>query len=81
VTLLNRGYGCVGYFNRSVNESLNDTVVLLNIRLVDLRVEEGHSRRGRVADFNDFLLDVVAQHVQGEFEKEKKIAQRMLCLT
>jgi hypothetical protein len=68
--LLNSGYGCVGYFNRSVNESLNDTVVLLNMRLVDLRVEEGHSRRGRVADFNDFLQDVVAQHVQGESEKE-----------
>ena len=69
--LLNSGYGCVGYFNRSVNESLNDTVVLLNMRLVDLRVEEGHSRRGRVADFNDFLQDVVAQHVQGESEKEE----------
>lgn len=68
--LLNSGYGCVGYFNRSVNESLNDTVVLLNMRLVDLRVEEGHSRRGRVADFNDFLQDVVAQHVQDESEKE-----------
>ncbi len=68
--LLNSGYGCVGYFNRSVNESLNDTVVLLNMRLVDLRVEESHSRRGRVADFNDFLQDVVAQHVQEESEKE-----------
>jgi hypothetical protein len=53
--LLNSGYGCVGYFNSSVNESLSDTIVLLNMRLVDLRVEEGHSRRGRVADFNDFL--------------------------
>lgn len=27
-------------------------------------------RRGRVADFNDFLQDVVAQHVQDESEKE-----------
>jgi hypothetical protein len=68
--LLNSGYGCVGYFNSSVNESLSDTVVLLNMRLVDLRVEEGHSRRGRIADFNDFLQDVVAQHVKADAESE-----------
>ena len=66
--LLNSGYGCVGYFNPSVNENLSDTIVLLNMRLVDLRLEEGHSRRGRVADFNDFLQDVVAQHVKAEAE-------------
>jgi hypothetical protein len=68
--LLNSGYGCVGYFNSTVNENLSDTLVLLNMRLVDLRVEEGHSRRGRVADFNDFLQDVVAQHVQSESSDE-----------
>ena len=66
--LLNSGYGCVGYFNKSVNDSLSAAIVLLNMRLVDLRAEEGHSRRGRVADFNDFLQDVVAQHVQAEFD-------------
>ncbi len=68
--LLNSGYGCVGYFNFSVNNNLSDTIVLLNMRLVDLRVEEGHSRRGRVADFNDFLQDVVAKHVQSETESD-----------
>ena len=68
--LLNSGYGCVGYFNSTINENLSDTVVLLNMRLVDLRVEEGHSRRGRVADFNDFLQDVVAQHVNAESPDE-----------
>jgi len=66
--LLNSGYGCVGYFNKSVNESLTAAIVLLNMRLVDLRAEEGNSRRGRVTDFNDFLQDVVAQHVQAESE-------------
>ena len=68
--LLNSGYGCVGYFNSSVNNNLRDTIVLLNMRLVDLRVEEGHSRRGRVADFNDFLHDIVAKHVQSETESD-----------
>ena len=66
--LLKSGYGCVGYFNTSVNNSLSDTIVLLNMRLVDLRAEEGHSRRGRIADFNDFLQDVVSKHVHSESE-------------
>ena len=64
--LLKSGYGCVGYFNLSINENLNDTIVLLNMRLVDLRGEDGHSRRGKTADFNDFLQDIVAQHVKAE---------------
>ena len=68
--LLNSGYGCVGYFNKSVNENLTAAIVLLNMRLVDLRVEEGHPRRGRVADFNDFLQDVVKRHVRAESEPE-----------
>lgn len=68
--LLKSGYGCVGYFNSVVNVNLRSSVVLLNMRLVDLRVDDGHSRRGRVADFNDFLKDVVAQHVQGDVNSE-----------
>ncbi len=70
--LLNCGYGCVGYFNKSVNENLTAAIVLLNMRLVDLRLEDGHSRHGRVADFNDFLQDVVAQHVHSEVESESE---------
>ena len=73
--LLNSGYGCVGYFNKSVNDKLTATIVLLNMRLVDLRTDDGHSRRGRVADFNDFLQDVVAQHVQAESEAEPDDAE------
>ncbi len=64
--LLSSGYGCVGYYNHSINEKMMDSVVLLNARLVDLRAEDHHSRRGRVADFNDFLQDVVASHVRDE---------------
>jgi len=61
--LLNSGYGCVGDFNSFVNQSLCCTIVLLQMRLTDFRVEDGHSRHGRVADFDDFLRDAVAQHV------------------
>ncbi len=64
--LLSSGYGCLGYFNKTINDNLEETLVLLNARLVDLRAEEGHSRRGHVSDFNDFLQDVVARHVRQE---------------
>lgn len=60
--MLCSGYGCVGYFNSSINEGLDDTIVLLNTRLVDLKGDDSHTRRGKVADFNDFLEDVVANH-------------------
>lgn len=60
--LLSSGYACVGYYNSLLNEGLIDTVVLLNTRLVDLRHDDGQSRRGRVADFNDFLEDIVTKH-------------------
>lgn len=64
--LLSSGYGCVGYYNQSINEKMVDSVVLLNARLVDLRSEDHHSRHGHVADFNDFLQDVVAGHVRAD---------------
>ena len=64
--LLKSGYGCVGYYNQSINDKMMDSVVLLNARLVDLRAEDHHSRHGRVADFNDFLQDVVAGHVRDD---------------
>jgi hypothetical protein len=68
--LLNSGYGCVGYYNHSINEKLSDSLVLLNARLVDLRGDDAHSRRGQVSDFNDFLQDVVAEHVRGDAGKD-----------
>ncbi len=77
--LLKSGYGCVGYFNSLVNENLSSSVVLLNLRLVDLRVEEGNSRRGRVADFNDFLQDVVFQHVVSESESAHEESENVEC--
>ncbi|MFN8709750.1 MAG: hypothetical protein ACK50J_24015, partial [Planctomyces sp.] len=68
--MLASGYGCVGYFNSSINEGLDDTIVLLNARLVDLRQEDGHSRRGKVADFNDFLEVVVSTHYSRKGKNE-----------
>lgn len=61
--LLRSGYGCEGYFNRSLNESLLDTVVLVNARLVDLRGDRG--QRASITDFADFIQEVV-QHPEAD---------------
>jgi len=61
--LLKSGYACVGYFNSIVNAELEETLVLLNMRLVDLRPEEAGARRARVSDFSDFLEETVVRHV------------------
>jgi hypothetical protein len=74
--LLSSGYGCLGYFNKTINENLEETLVLLNARLVDLRAEEGASRRGHVSDFNDFLQDVVARHVRQESHADVEESER-----
>lgn len=74
--LLGSGYGCVGYFNQSINEKLIDSLVLLNARLVDLRADEHNSRHGRVTDFNDFLQDVVANHVRDESPEDERDSDR-----
>ncbi|MBL8813370.1 MAG: hypothetical protein JNM43_24605 [Planctomycetaceae bacterium] len=62
--LLKSGYACVGYFNSIVNSELDETLVLLNMRLVDLRPEEAGARRARVSDFSDFLEETVVRHIE-----------------
>lgn len=76
--LLKSGYACVGYFNSVVNSELEETLVLLNMRLVDLRPEDPGGRRSRITDFSDFLEETVVRHVDhkelsGESEESATI--------
>jgi len=65
--MLESGYGFAGYFNSRLNEGLDDTCVLMNARLVDLRgAEEEPSYRPRISDFNDFVEEIVRQSYQSE---------------
>lgn len=57
--LLSSGYGCVGYYNKKLNEELEDTCILVNARLVGLESNEGSALRYTVSDFNDFLEQIV----------------------
>jgi len=64
--LLRSGYGCAGHYNLSLNESLTDTVVLVNARLVELRSERGP--RASITDFADFIQEVVRRSYTGDAE-------------
>ena len=58
--LLSTGYGCAGYYNTSMNHALEDLIVLLNCRLIDLRNRDGTGPV--ITDFNEFLVKVVFEH-------------------
>ena len=57
--LLRSGYACAGYYNKGLNQDLEDTCVLVNARLVGLNSNEGSAYRYTVSDFNDFIEQIV----------------------
>ncbi|WP_010581806.1 hypothetical protein [Schlesneria paludicola] len=57
--LLKNGYACAGYVNQSINEPFNDTCLLINARMVDLREPSRRTERGAIHDFGDFLEEFV----------------------
>ena len=59
--LLTSDYGCVGFFNSRLNDELEDTCVLLNARLVKLA--ESGKMRSVISDFNSFIEEIVAHHI------------------
>ena len=60
--MLHSGYGFVGFFNSTLNEGMEETFVLLNARLVDLRqAGDERSHSPRIADFNEFIEEIVQQ--------------------
>ena len=57
--LLRSGYGCVGYFNHVLNDDLDETCVLVNGRLIELRDAPAASYGQSIKNFNDFLEQIV----------------------
>lgn len=57
--LLKNGYACAGYVNQSINEPFNETCLLVNARMVDLREPGRRTERGAFHDFGDFLEEFV----------------------
>jgi len=60
--MLARGYGFAGYYSRRLNEGLEDTGVLVNARLVDLRGSQETSSIPHVSDFAEFVEEIVRQN-------------------
>jgi hypothetical protein len=59
--MLQNGYGFVGYFNTQVNVGLEETLVVINVRLADLRDKAGTPGTPRIADFNEFVEQIVVR--------------------
>jgi len=59
--MLDSGYGFVGFFNSMLNEGMDETCVLLNARLVDLRSTSSSRTHPQIADFNEFVEEIVQQ--------------------
>jgi hypothetical protein len=57
--MLQNGYGFVGYFNSRINDGLEETLVVVNVRLADLREKAGVPGVPRIADFNEFVEEIV----------------------
>ena len=55
------GYGFAGYFNSRLNEGVDETCVLVNVRLVSLCGEGADASRPHIADFNEFVEEIVRQ--------------------
>ena len=63
--LLRSGYACFGHFNLSVNEGLEETLVVLNASLMELKAAVDHNRPS-VENFREFLLEMVAAYDAGD---------------
>ena len=59
--MLESGYGFAGFYNTALNEGLEDSCVLLNARLVDLRSDSSSRSHPQIADFNEFVEEIVQQ--------------------
>ncbi len=62
--MLQSGYGFAGYFNDRLNEHLDETLVLINVRLVDIRGTVESGTQPRISDFNDFVEEIVLQNYE-----------------
>lgn len=68
--MLRSGYGFAGYFNTKINEEVSDSVLLMNVRLVNL-ADASESHTGpRITDFNEFVEEIVQHQYQAAASPE-----------
>ena len=64
--MLQNGYGFAGYFNSRLNQDLQDSVIIMNVRLVDLREKANLPGHPRIGDFNEFAEEIVMRSYRGD---------------
>ena len=66
--MLRNGYGFAGYFNSQLNEGMEDTFVLLNARLADIRHNVDARSHPRLSDFGEFVEEIVRENYESADE-------------
>jgi hypothetical protein len=64
--LLRSGYGIAGHYNAMLNNDLQQSVVLVNARLVDLHSPRRTASGPTISDFSEFIEEIVLRHYMGE---------------
>jgi len=62
--MLRSGYGFAGYFNAKLNQEVEDSVLLVNVRLVNLIDTPDTPSGPRITDFNEFVEEIVQHQYQ-----------------
>jgi len=70
--ILQGGYGFAGYYNGQldVNRALEQTCVLINVRLVNLQATDQATGRPGITDFNQFIEEIVLKQYLHDREPE-----------
>ena len=66
--MLRNGYGFAGYFNSQLNQGMEETFVLLNARLVNIRRDTESRTPPRLSDFGEFVEEIVMENYQSSDE-------------
>ncbi len=56
--MLRSGYACAGHYNSQLNEEMQDTIVIVNAQLIELKGSSSKNRPS-ISDFSEFLEEFV----------------------
>lgn len=56
--MLRSGYACAGHYNEQLNEDMQDTIVIVNAQLIELKGNTAKNRPS-ISDFSEFLEEFV----------------------
>ena len=63
--MLRSGYACAGHYNEQLNEGMQDTIVVVNAQLIELKGATSKNRPS-ISDFSEFLEEFVLNVSEGD---------------